>query len=265
FSASVEDIVKVTGIKQELASPSGAAMVGFQQKGSVLSRAIQEKAWEWISVKDFGAVGDGVTDDTGAFEAAMMAVPASGAELYLPLGSYLITRTLDVDKRITFLGSAPANITAGISPCEIVKASSVSGPALRINYPGVAVKSLALRGLGGNSGDGIEVLNGRFTIEDSAIYLMGRDGLRIGADQGPSNCNAWNIRNLRSKRNGRHGLHISDKHIDSPLLPDASGGTLTMADLQGNGECGLYLGNNAANTFVGLLVQENGTYGVFSS
>src|SRR5690606_27654048 len=50
-----------------------------------------------------------------------------------------------------------------------------------------------------------------------------------------------------------------------PLLPDASGGTLTMADLQGNGECGLYLGNNAANTFVGLLVQENGTYGVFSS
>src|SRR5690554_2448546 len=35
FSASVEDIVKVTGIKQELASPSGAAMVGLPQGGTL--------------------------------------------------------------------------------------------------------------------------------------------------------------------------------------------------------------------------------------
>lgn len=45
-----------------------------------------------INVKDYGAVGDGVTDDTDAFEAAILA--AEDQELSIPKGNYKITRTL---------------------------------------------------------------------------------------------------------------------------------------------------------------------------
>lgn len=46
-----------------------------------------------INVKDQGAVGDGITDDTSAFERALQTCPDGGTVL-VPKGTYLITRTL---------------------------------------------------------------------------------------------------------------------------------------------------------------------------
>lgn len=43
----------------------------------------------YISVKDFGAKGDGVTDDTAAFNAASAAAPVA-AEIYVPSGTYIL-------------------------------------------------------------------------------------------------------------------------------------------------------------------------------
>jgi hypothetical protein len=49
----------------------GAAMVGFLQSGvNATGRTIQEKLRDFISVKDFGAIGDGVADDSAAIQAA---------------------------------------------------------------------------------------------------------------------------------------------------------------------------------------------------
>jgi hypothetical protein len=42
-----------------------------------------------VSVKDFGAVGDGVTDDTEAIQAALTTVVVSGDRLFFPFGTYL--------------------------------------------------------------------------------------------------------------------------------------------------------------------------------
>ena len=58
------------------------------------NRTIAEKFAEVLSVKDFGAVGDGVTDDTTAIKAAINA--AQGGEVYFPLGNYVISSPLDV-------------------------------------------------------------------------------------------------------------------------------------------------------------------------
>lgn len=49
----------------------------------------------WFNVKDYGAVGDDSHDDTTNIQAAMDAMPGTGAALYIPPGIYKLTDTLD--------------------------------------------------------------------------------------------------------------------------------------------------------------------------
>src|SRR3990172_2212881 len=42
-----------------------------------------------INVKSYGAVGDGVTDDSGAWIDALAAIPANGGKLIVPPATYL--------------------------------------------------------------------------------------------------------------------------------------------------------------------------------
>lgn len=48
------------------------------------------------SVREFGAVGDGVADDTGAIQKALAEANLKGSVLQFPAGTYRITRTLEV-------------------------------------------------------------------------------------------------------------------------------------------------------------------------
>jgi len=64
---------------------------GTTPDGAV-NRPINEKLEEVVSVKDFGAIGDGVTDDTNAINAAC----ALARSVYLPAGTYLITRPINL-------------------------------------------------------------------------------------------------------------------------------------------------------------------------
>ena len=54
--------------------------------------SVQSKLRETVSVKDFGAVGDGVTDDTAALNAAANAI-VSGQTLLIPAGTYIYNPT----------------------------------------------------------------------------------------------------------------------------------------------------------------------------
>lgn len=47
-----------------------------------------------VSASQFGAVGDGVADDTDAIQAAIDALPAAGGLLHLPAGTYRLTDVL---------------------------------------------------------------------------------------------------------------------------------------------------------------------------
>ncbi len=75
----------------DLAATGGSALVGFQQAGAgAVARTAQSKLRESVSVKDFGAVGDGVTDDTAAIQAAINSLPSGGTVLF-PQGTYIAT------------------------------------------------------------------------------------------------------------------------------------------------------------------------------
>jgi polygalacturonase len=51
-----------------------------------------------VNVKDYGATGDGTTDDTTSIQAAINAV-TSGGVVYFPSGTYRIARTTGTDDR----------------------------------------------------------------------------------------------------------------------------------------------------------------------
>ena len=55
--------------------------------GAVAAAAATEQVY---NVKAYGAVGDGVTNDCGAFMATLNAIPPSGGVCYVPAGTYLI-------------------------------------------------------------------------------------------------------------------------------------------------------------------------------
>jgi len=73
----------------------GDALVGFRQSNSSgnlagsVGRTVHQKLQEFVSVKDFGATGDGTTDDAAAIQAAINAVNNNQA-IYFPYGTYFI-------------------------------------------------------------------------------------------------------------------------------------------------------------------------------
>lgn len=63
-----------------------ASKLSFTQAGTgAVARTVDSKLKDTVSVKDFGAVGDGVADDTAAIQAAL----AASNTVFFPAGTYL--------------------------------------------------------------------------------------------------------------------------------------------------------------------------------
>jgi len=77
-----------------LAASGGSALVGYLPAGTgAVATTVQAKLRESVSVKDFGAVGDGATDDTTAIQAA---INSGARRIYIPSGRYKVTSTLNL-------------------------------------------------------------------------------------------------------------------------------------------------------------------------
>lgn len=78
--------------------------------GSTTSRTLATRFADVVNVKDFGAIGDGLTNDTTAIQAAISAACARtvGAVVYFPAGKYKCTSTLIITADNVFLkGDGP--------------------------------------------------------------------------------------------------------------------------------------------------------------
>jgi hypothetical protein len=65
-------------------------------RGSTTARPLKDRFGDERDVKDFGAKGDGITDDTLAIQAALDSTDDAGTKhaVYLPAGTYLVSSTL---------------------------------------------------------------------------------------------------------------------------------------------------------------------------
>ena len=94
---NAQDAVTFSQTITRYASSIGSSLVGFIQSGvGAVLRTVQDKLRESVSVKDFGAVGDGVTDDTAAIQAAITSLGTSGGRVYFPgaASNYKVSATL---------------------------------------------------------------------------------------------------------------------------------------------------------------------------
>lgn len=100
----------ITGytISDEFIGIADSSVSPFIQSGTgAVSRTSQDKMRETVSVKDFGAVGDGVTDDTAAFNAAIAYanIKTNGLVIYIPAGVYVISsQPTTITKCVTIEG-----------------------------------------------------------------------------------------------------------------------------------------------------------------
>lgn len=101
-----------------------------------------------VNVRDFGAVGDGVTDDTAAFQAAMKAVAERGGTASVPVGDYLIKTHLVVPSKVTLEGvwKIPTAFTQrhGSTLLAVEGAGSEDGPPFITLQPNATIKGLTI-------------------------------------------------------------------------------------------------------------------------
>jgi hypothetical protein len=116
---------------QDVMSVSNAGVVSFPQglgnisnstaiaTGSTTARSLANRFADVVNVKDFGAVGDGVTDDTAAIQTAINA--ATGKQLILPSGTYKISGTLILLNSIYIVGYGQCTLQQSQANTTIIR------------------------------------------------------------------------------------------------------------------------------------------------
>ena len=123
------------GIVDSMVSNTAAIQstkLSFTQNGTgAITQTVQDKLEEYISVKDYGAKGDGVTNDTAAIQAAFTYASGKQIGIYVPGGRYLVTSTLTLN-----VTGSTSNAIWGDGNGVSVIMLNTGGNGININYSG---------------------------------------------------------------------------------------------------------------------------------
>ena len=158
---------------------------------------VEAKLAQNLSVKDFGAVGNGIIDDTIAFKTAINA--AKGGYVFVPIGEYRITSPLDsgVTEEIRLIGPSSAFFSHGFINFATYNYSNNFSPACIADPAGLKTKFATIKCDGTNllgSADGVSV-GTKDTLRHMAnLCVYGYNGAQIGLYMAPGdalveNCN----------------------------------------------------------------------------
>lgn len=107
----VEDgIMAASGTNKRITAQTLGNFLPVTATGSTTSRSLKDRFADTVNVKDFGAVGDGVTDDTSAIQAAISKAQVAGETVYFPFGTYNISSTITVPNNVKVNLAANTNV-----------------------------------------------------------------------------------------------------------------------------------------------------------
>jgi len=239
----------------QLSSSNGGELVNVTLSGSgAVVRSVSDKLADYVSVKDFGAKGDGVTDDTLSIQAALN----TKYNIYLPPSdsTYIVGN-------LNFMLEGQSIHGAGHSSCLQLK-TGVTGAVLNGNGKKITIDNIRVFG-GDDSGKSsmsmTEPTSGG-SLDRSGIYIDSDDDLII------NRCivHGFGNRGIKSKNStgNRHGgTEINSTHVYN-CWAGLDLGLSNAEYLRGNsnsiGGCQIGLISASGNqTFCGGIISDNYT------
>ena len=235
----------------------------------MLFRSVADKLAQTVSVKDFGAVGDGVTDDYQAFQNAIDSLPISGGTIFIPAtttNQWKISQTLNVRKKTHLIGQV-SHGTGNEKGTQLIFPADVSGivfnsattslyqtvpanPSLPGAYGSILENVFLLGGGGTTSADGVVIRCGMECRHVSARSFS-RYGFRIYATIGgggsiEGDANGWKLDNCQAVANGSHGFYTDGS--------DSNVGTAIRCTALVNAGYGFYDNSFLGNTWIGCEI-----------
>lgn len=156
FSADLIGYVGPDGLQytvQDLADSAnvlkGDALIAVKSSLSGgVPRNQHDKNAECLSVKDFGAVGNGVDDDTAKIQSAVNAAITSGARLYIPSGNYLVSSGIYLSSNCHIFGDDVTSRIFGNNIHGILKTNDTS------TVDNIVIENIYIDGMKTNGADG---------------------------------------------------------------------------------------------------------------
>lgn len=179
-------------------------------EGSDVPRMLKDRFADVVNVKDFGAVGNGVADDTEAIQAALNAAKSS-KKMCFGEGTFLISETVQIDCSCNFSAATfnvhGATVTPAIKVGQTETTHSTLVLGLQIFLPRVVNLDAPVSGFTGiENSIGVQVLNlfsAEVHVPDIKNFYR---GLYLTASQ---TGNAWNTYYINTLTFNKFNLDIS--------------------------------------------------------
>jgi hypothetical protein len=152
------DDIAISGLPNVI--PSANVVVTQVGTGAV-QRTVESKLQDTVSIKDFGAVGDGVTNDRAAIQAAL----DTGKSVYVPQGTYAIGSTISL--------TADGQCLYGDGNLSVIKTTATTARIDINNKDGTAIRNLKIDAFAANTNPGIYVSGGSSGIDIENVYFYG--------------------------------------------------------------------------------------------
>jgi hypothetical protein len=136
------------GTTSTTATVGNDARLSFTAAGTgATSRTLQNKLRDMVSVKDFGAVGDGATDDRAAIQAAIDSCITLDRTLFFPSGVYVMSSFTNSGAGIQIDILTPANALRMEAESATIKSTTTTQAAFMFYVRGGESTDVSLKGL----------------------------------------------------------------------------------------------------------------------